>query len=83
MLILLNIFILCYSISFCSLPTQSNKSYSNVLQKYKFQPGNENEYYIPRPGSPRNEGFIAGKIRSIKRGQRKNWFTWSEAINLQ
>lgn len=64
-----------YSISFCSLPTQSNKSYSNVLQKYKFQLGNENEYYIARPGSPRNEGFITGKIRSIKRGQRKDVFT--------
>lgn len=75
MLILLNIFILCFSISLCSMPTQSNKSYSNVLQKYKFQLGMENEYYVARPGSPRNEGFITGKIRSIKRGQRKDWFT--------
>lgn len=69
MLILLNIFILCFSISFCSMPTQTNKSYSNVLQKYKFQLGNDNEYYIARPP------LITGKIRSIKRGQRKDWFT--------
>lgn len=71
MLILLNIpvYILCFSISFCSMPTQSNKSYGNVLQKYKIQLGSENEYYIARPP------LITGKIRSIKRGQRKDWFT--------